>query len=434
MSYPIRTAAVVFLLCEMGATLGGAPVPRSVSISRQFIVYGADARLRGAICDVAERTKEAALRVLHEGDEWKTPIVVSVQLPQANLPELPGAQLNVSQTGFGLKLQLDLTVGADVSAPAVERELLRAVFIEMIYRNAPNLAPGTRYVEPPAWLLDGTLALAPGHDSAAIADALGTAVASGNVLPLPEFLRQQPALLDSPSRELYRAYAKALVLVLIEMPEGERRLARFLSDLQHASNDPMVELQAHFPSLGSNADEMQKQWSVAVSRLAAREHYRLLSCEESERELAKLLHVELREANDPAVTYALEEFPSFVRTARAAAALKALRQELLVLSGRANPLYRPVIAEYEKLAAQLARKKTKKVTERLAELRATREHITRRMGAIADYLNWFEATQSRAASGAFRAYMKAAELAADREYRRRDAISVYLDSIETQFQ
>ena len=431
MSRPLKSAAA--LLWAVVAVVDAAPVPRSVCTSRQFIVYGPDARLRGVICDLGERTKQAALRILQEQDSWKTPIVVKAQLPQANLPELRDAQLHVSQTGFGLKLQLDLTIGTDVSAPAVERELLRAVFIEMMYRNAPNLPPGTPYVEPPDWLLDGTLGVAPGRDPVAIAGALGAAIASGNIMPLDQFLRQRPALLDSPSRELYRAYAAALVSTLTATAEGQRRLAKFVSNLPHAGNDPMADLQAHFPSLGGDAENIHKHWSLAVSRLASREHYRLLSSEESERELAKLLRVELPEGGKP-VTYSLEEYPNFVRAKGAAAALKALRHDLLVLSGRANPLYRPIISEYEKLARQLARKKTAKMTQRLAELRATREHLMRRMNAIADYLNWFEATQARTSSGAFHDYMKAAELAAERDYRRRDAISVYLDALESQFQ
>ena len=52
------------------------------------------------------------------------------QYPQANLPETAAAALNFSQTGFGLKLQLQLTMGSDVSGALVEREILRAILLE----------------------------------------------------------------------------------------------------------------------------------------------------------------------------------------------------------------------------------------------------------------------------------------------------------------
>src|SRR3954454_1773940 len=125
-----RIAALLALCVVSNATAARAP-QRSISTSRQFIVYGPDARLRGALCDLAEGTKHNALRVLQETDGWKTPIIVNAQLPQTSSPELPRTQLSFSQTGFGLKLQLDLSIDADVNAPAIQRELLRAVFLEM---------------------------------------------------------------------------------------------------------------------------------------------------------------------------------------------------------------------------------------------------------------------------------------------------------------
>ena len=71
-----------------------------------------------------------------------TPIVINAQYPQANLPELPRLALNFSQTGFGLKLQLDLTIDAEISRPEVRRELLRALVLEMIYRGESNIPAG----------------------------------------------------------------------------------------------------------------------------------------------------------------------------------------------------------------------------------------------------------------------------------------------------
>jgi hypothetical protein len=56
------------------------------------------------------------------------------------------------------------------------------------------------------------------------------------------------------------------------------------------------------------------------------------------------------------------------------------------------------------------------------------------MGNIDDYMNWFEATQLSASSGAFSDYLQGARAIAEPEPRRRDSISVYLDSIESQME
>jgi hypothetical protein len=53
------------------------------------------------------------------------------------------------------------------------------------------------------------------------------------------------------------------------------------------------------------------------------------------------------------------------------------------------------------------------------------------MDQVDDYLNWFEATQTTTESGAFAGYLKSAAKS-EAEHRRRDAISVYLDSVELQ--
>ena len=49
-----------------------------------------------------------------------------------------------------------------------------------------------------------------------------------------------------------------------------------------------------------------------------------------------------------------------------------------------------------------------------------------------DYLNWYEATQTKTMSGAFSQLLEAAKSADAPQPRRRDPISVYLDSIEVE--
>src|SRR3954465_570772 len=173
------------------------------SPSRQFVIYGADAKVRGAISALAEQTKTNLLGLMRQRDNWKTPVVVNLQSQQSNLPELPAADLRFSQTGFGIKLQLDLAISNNVDVSLVQRQLLRAILLEMIYRNQPHVTAGAVLVEPPDWLIEGALALAPGRERGPLIEALGNAE---KALPLDKFLRQRLELLDSAGRSLYRAY------------------------------------------------------------------------------------------------------------------------------------------------------------------------------------------------------------------------------------
>jgi hypothetical protein len=253
-----------------------APLERSISTSRQFLVYGSDVRLRGAICDIAERAKWDLLQLVDQRDEWTTPIVVNAQYPQANLPETPRAALNFAQTGFGLKLQLDLTIDLDASQAEIRRELLRAIVLEMMYRRETSLPAGTAYLPPPTWLLDGIPPRQSDFDWGKLIDVLRAPVTAHKIPPLREFLRpQELSDLDAPSRFLYCAYSFALVEFLTHTPDGRGRLARFILDLPYASNDPMTDLGLHFPEL-SNASSAEKAWSLHIERLATARPFQLL--------------------------------------------------------------------------------------------------------------------------------------------------------------
>lgn len=415
------------LLCVLACVSPVATSPeRSVSSSRQFLVYGSDIHLRGAICDLAERTKRDFLQVIGQRDEWIIPVVIHAQYPQANLPEVRRATLSLGQTGFGLKLQLDLIMASDVTQAEIRRELLGAVLLEMMYRRVPSMPAGATYFSPPDWLLDGLQT-----QTGSMTGALEAAVAH-NVLPIEEFLRQQPNLLDAPGRSLYCAYSVALVDLLTRLPNGRLRLAHFIADLPSGSNDATVDLRGHFPEL-INENGAANAWFSHIVRLAAGQSHQLLSGEESERILNGILSLRVSDASSEK-KYDLREFPRFIRNAPARSALARLSRVLNAFATRADPTYRPAIYEYAKVTALLARGKTRGITERLADLRTSRKRTTAQMRKIDDYLNWFEVTKSARPSGAFADYMKAAELASHPGRTRRDPISVYLDVLEIQFQ
>src|SRR5262245_29475031 len=193
-----RVAITLFAIAHCHLIYAAQP-EHSTSPSRQFVIYGGDAKMRGAVSGLAEQTKTNLLGLLRQRDDWKTPIVVNLQSQQANAPEIPPADLRFSQTGFGIKLQLDLTISKNVEASLVERELLRAILLEMIYRTQPHITAGAVLVEPPCWLIDGVLALAPGRDRGPLIDAV---VNTEKPLPLQKFLSQRPGFVDSTGRTL----------------------------------------------------------------------------------------------------------------------------------------------------------------------------------------------------------------------------------------
>ena len=419
----VCSVIIVLALSETG--LRCARLERSVSPSQQFIIYGVNGALRGALSELAEQTKTNLLALLQQRDRWETPIVINLQPQQANLPEIPPTELRFSQTGSGLKLQLDLTITQNFDASLMERELLRAILLEMIYRKEPDIAAGTVFVEPPDWLLEGVLALAAERDRGPLVEALSL---SDKWVSLEEFLRQRPGLLDSAGRLLYRAYSCALVKLLVDGPDGRSRLARYIGSLSHASNDPLADLKAQFPLMAGNAE---KTWQSAITRLSGAQSYQLLTFAESERRLSELLRAKIPEIGKSVDLGALARQKA---SASEKVALNQLSQALLLFIGQANPVLRPVAREYQEIATRLARGKRKGVTKRLARLENTRERLASRMSDIDDYMNWFEATQMESGSGNCTDYIKAADQSQLPTPRRRDPLSIYLDSLADQFE
>ncbi len=401
----------------------------SVSTSRQFIVFGTDVRVRGAMCDLAERTKADLLQILALPDEWKTPLIINLDYPQANLPELAPARLDLSQIGSGLKLQLNLLVTGDLNGREVQRELLRAILLEIIYRSRPNVAAGTPYTTPPDWLVDGILQLSPGHNSDEAAQLLASLVAADKISPLDEVVRQKRDLLEPASRKVHDAYAMALVQLLIDSPDGRRNIAQYLRDLPDAPNDAMADLQTHFPAVFSGGSS-GKWWALSVARLSATDRYQILSAEETSKQLERLLRLSIPGPDGELKNYRLDEYPRYLKLPASRRALLDRSEEFLLLSARAHPSYRLIVQEYYALTNLLARGKTKRVSARLERVAGYRAAVDGQDHDMGDYINWFEATQLKTMSGAFSEVLKAAGEEQQGPPRRRDAISVYLDSIE----
>jgi len=423
----MKRAATFISIVLTAHFVHAAAQERSVSPSRQFVIYGADAELRGVVSDLAERTKADLLTLLRQRDNWIVPIVVNLQPQQPNLPEIPPADLRFSQTGFGLKLQIDLTISKNIDASLVKRELLRAILLEMVYRKESHIAAGSVFVEPPDWLVEGVLALVPGSDRGQLIGALTTADKTES---LETFFRQRPALLDSAGRALYRACSFAFVQMLIGGRKGPARLGQYISHLSNASNAPLADLKAQFPFLLRDAE---LTWQSTLSQLRNLQTYQLFTFAESERRLDELLRVKVSEANKPPKTVGLDELAQRKISASEKMALSELNRGLLVYVAEANPVLRPIAREYQEIVALLARGKRNRIGKRLSRLEVTRKQLAARMSDIDDYMNWFEATQMKRGSGNFTGYLKAVDQSEVSTSKRRDPLSVYVDALEDQY-
>ncbi len=476
----LAVPAFLWLFLAPAPAQEAPPLPpelrRSTSLSRQFTIYAHDSVRRAAFSRFAEETRAALQRVLGLREDWRLPIVVHLVRPAPGAPgETPASRLLLAQTGAGLKVQLDLRLHGPGAADAVRPrdEVIRALLLELAYRDRPDLPAGRAFQPPPAWLVEGCAAavdsaLAGGNRdelagvAAEIRSALKVATQTA-ALPLEKYLSRDPAGLDSPSRALYRAYAFGLVrLLTAEMPGGQEGLVAFIRALPAAKGSAQSGLEAlrwHLPGAGDKSEDLQRRWSETVARLAAAETaIEIYGVEETERRLKAILAVRMppdraagrgaprgkgRSGTLPATGgdgergIPLEDFEKFLQPGKSHAGentrrLRELRANLLRLFARAHPGYREIVGAYEALVAQLGSGRFDGAREQLQRLAAARAETRTRQEAIADYLNWFEATQLHTPSGTFEPYFQAGrdlDRLAPRA-RRSDPISTYLDGIE----
>ena len=418
-------------------------MPHSFSRSKQFVVYAREGALRGAIGTLGEETKRGILGILDQRDDWKIPIVLDLRAPDPGLPgDRPPIRLIFAQTGTGLKIELDLLTGEAGRGTRIQDELVRTVVLSLAYRESISLPAGRPYTLPPPWLVEGISAYLDNQENGVSATLFAALLPTLQTMSCTDFLGKDPSGMDSTSRGVYRAWAYNLVCLLLrELPGGRDGLAAFIHDLPNttqASANSAETLGKYFPELAASPDALAKWWTLALARLATADRYQPYTVEETERQLQALMTfpgpVQPKSGEVPAM-YTLADYETFTPLKQNEKLLKGVKSGLVLLAAQASPFYQPIVAGYQEVVKALSRSHTKGIAERLHALEAMRRKALQRRDEIADYVNWYEATQMATKSSAFNDYFQAAhQLETPRKIHRPDAISAYLDSLDTEFQ
>ena len=431
----LRHLLLIAALAAAVRTDAATPVAaaRSVSRSRQFIIYCADAPLRRQIESLVEEVKSDVYELLGEGsDHWKSPIVIS--LKPATSRNRPPVIFQMVSTPDGPKIDIDAQIGADPAAVNLRKQVVRAVLLEIGYRGRPAIRGGEAYREAPWWLVDGAIEIFRRRDLGVDSDLFRRLIENNKMPPIERFLELRADGLGATAEAIDASCAMGLVQLLIEQPNGRENLRRLVRRWPDTGVDPLAALKKDFPSLAEGSASLQKWWTLNLARFAASDRYRGFTLEETDKQLGALLQVELViDKSGAKKTFPIADYAEFIKLPGARAALAARKEAIFTLGAQANPLLRPVVTEYDEVLALLLRGKTQKLAERIASTERYRATVLHRMDKIADYLNWHEATQLGTRSNAFDSYLKAANELSREESHRFDPITRYLDSLEKEY-
>lgn len=403
---------------------------RTISSSGQFVVFCSDASVRARIANFAEETKAKVLGLLGESSRrGAPPIVISLQRESTENAGRSPVQFGIFQSEGSFKIDIDVRIGANPSAVNLQHHLVHALLLEYAYRAKPDaIQGGAAYTDVPWWLVEGAIQIFRSQDRGLDVDFFKRMIEANRMPPIEKFLASQPEPFGKAARAIDQACAMCLVQLLVEQPQGRENLARFLRRLPEGLMNPVVALAREFPAL-SDEKSLQRWWTLNLARFSAVDRYKGLSPEETDAQLTSLLNFEIptNDAGDKR-PFSLGQFEEFLKLPGSRAVLASGHAAVLALSTQANALYRPVVAEYEQIFSLLIRSKKGGVKDRIAKVEQYRESVLRRTMDIADYLNWFEATQMATQSNAFEGYLQAAN-EIETTVRRSDPISTYLDDI-----
>jgi hypothetical protein len=408
------------------------PRQRSDSVSQQFSIYCDDVRLRHRVVSFVEEVKTDVLQLIAAPDRWKAPIVVTIQKATIANPG-PPAVVQLVETPAGPKIAIDVRIGDDPAAVNLQKQIVRAVLLEYMYRNTP-IRGGMPVVESPWWVIEGAIQIARTRDVGIESDLYKTLIETNKLPPIEEVLAEKSGDIGATAGKFDQALALCLVQLLIDQPGGRESLGRLVREWPHSNRDSAALIRKEFPGLALKQETLQKWWTLNLARFSAMDRYTGMTAEQTEKQLIPLLQIEAPpDKKSPKKTFAVGEFEQYLKRPGIRPVLIERHAAIIALGSRANALYRPVIADYEAVFASLSKGNKRGVRERLAAGEHTRALVIRRTADIADYLNWFEATQMGLRSDTFDSYLKTANEISTQNQRRAGPIGEYLDELEKEF-
>ncbi len=423
---------ILVFLATLGVASAALKVSdRSISTSKQFIIYSEDKKLRAEVAIKAEDYKEFLLRTIQGNDEWKWTVILNIGVQPPAVRNPPPSKIGIYEAdGGSLKVQVDVYDPKYVKQSGFNVDLLNAILLEMAYRKS-NIRAGRGFELPPAWFTYGLLEKIRARDEGLRASLYAGLLSSGKPPAMKDFFRTRPEQLDSTSRAIFGAQAVAMLEAVLDLPDGREALRTYLANPHRYPGDIRDLLEA-IPSLQNDPNILERKWVLAMAKASAGNRVNLLTYNETRKELDRILDVKaLPDPKHPEVAamsgpYALE---TIARSQSGKFILTQTSDALLRLSLRAHPVYKPLVDEYYRIVNELIARPKRRVDKRVALAEETRAALASRISDVKDYMDWVEATQLQVEDESLAEALKDID-EIEQTPRRNDRISLYLDAIE----
>jgi len=442
------------LLAAQGQDLENQPAPRAVPVedllpkfsgdekvfshSEQFAISGGDSASRGTAANLAEETKQELLLLTEEEDEWKIPVAINLQGKEGSAVPKNLTALNIRWfEGKGYEVEIFVNLSRGLQPESFKR----AVTASLIYGRGLSQREGGYSDIPlsmPPWFVEGLREASAWRLKQSDRRLYDSLLRHGGLFKLNDLFAVSDAdfgSIDAVSKAAFRVSSGALVMALLEQPEGKSGIRDFLAELPAFQGEMPSLLRKHFPDLNLSEDSMEKMWALQLAQKGTAPLTESLSIASTEKALNEALKIRHHDAEGALIETPLSDWTVVgkLEEAERINAVRLAQDDLLRLSYRCFPSYRPLLLEYQVLLTDFAKGKTGDFGSSIAALDETRTTMSAKAERARDFLDWFEITRARETSGAFEDYLNLKAQLKVAPNTKKDDLSKYLDRLDPLF-
>lgn len=386
------------------------PLPEQITLSlnESFQIIGKDHKQRADVVRLAEALRSELFMELGRKPTEKTKTQIQIHL--IDLPENRGKGSPYRKSygkapngGFYIKLLVDTN--------RMKRSTLRVTLIELLLleysiSNQDQIADDVELVSH-TWVVDGLLNMLDWR--AGRVDKQNFIALSNNprVFDLEQVYdmkREEVDKLDDATRKSYQAACGALMMSLIQQPDGKKGADLMLKELSFFQGDVRSIIQRYFPNVNKGKNGIRVSWMLQLAFMGANKLTESMDILESDKRLSELLNFQWKNEDGELVEVGIEGFGLLkdLEEQSRETIVVSVRNKLLNLKLRCFPTYREIIGGYEAAFGVLTdtpgkgRKAVLKYKKQLAEKESIVRNITekRKLAVSAakrsrDYLDWY---------------------------------------------
>lgn len=418
---------------EVAPAKPGAPRRvRIISKSRQFVVYGRDSLVAGAVATKADEIRSELLAFLDLPATWKHQVTLSLTGdPAAPAVAHPiRTRINVIDGTPGYEIRVH--VGGGINLEKLHAAIVTMLLYERALRQTdPDAFP--EEVSLPPWLatgIDQALLWRAGKIDRRLYQSL---FERSEMLSPEQILGYKtPEKLDASTRSVYDASCGVLAMCLANQPGGKDALIRLLDQaiLGEGAGEEMIA--RHFHSFGLTSNALNKWWALQLANLASATPTECYTPAETESRLVEALTFMYYDAETRTpIPVSLDDVEQVTAIPDWKNQSRRVLDQLVHLNIRCFPGYRPIITEYCRIIASLQHGlPPEEAIQLIGPLIELRESYTVAALRARDYLDWYEITYLGGRSGSFNSYLDAMNMLRAEPERSSSPLSAYLDDIE----